>query len=146
MLFSWQTYEGFQITCKSISECVSFLLSKGMELIWLNLSAKILWNTLATSAKLGAGQKIQIYFNLDTKITLYPSNAKFHIFQAKKNMGGMIRSVAGKLSLMICSKTYTKQDIRLVIYYHTPNSMSFVSFLDRFSYYIIIEWQYINTL
>ena len=33
MFISWQTYEGFQITCKSIPECVAFLLSEGMELI-----------------------------------------------------------------------------------------------------------------
>ena len=33
IFISWQTCEGFQIICKSIPECVSFLLSEGMEFI-----------------------------------------------------------------------------------------------------------------
>ena len=33
MYISWQTYEGFQITCKSIPGCASFLLSEVMEFI-----------------------------------------------------------------------------------------------------------------
>ena len=30
---SWQLYAGFQITCRAIPKCLSFLLSKGMEFI-----------------------------------------------------------------------------------------------------------------
>ena len=97
MFISWQTYEGFQIRCKSIPECVSFLLSEGMEFI---LTESFCQDSLAINAKLGAGQKIQIYLNSDTMITLYAYNAMFHILQATC-MVGMIGSLAGKMPLMM---------------------------------------------
>ena len=95
MFISWQTYEGFQIRCKSIPECVSFLLSEGMEFI---LTERFCQDTI--NAKLGAGQKIQIYLNSDKMITLYAYNAMFHILQATY-MVGMIGSLAGKMPLMM---------------------------------------------
>ena len=101
MFISWLACEGFQITFKSIPECVSLLLTEGMEFILLKVSARILWrNTLAVYAKLGAGQKIQIYLYSDTTITLYASNAMFNILQATY-MVGMMGSLAGKISLMM---------------------------------------------
>ena len=64
------------------------------------LTERFCQDSLAINAKLGAGQKIQIYLNSDTMITLYAYNAMFHILQATC-MVGMIGSLAGKMPLMM---------------------------------------------
>ena len=52
----------------------------------------------------------------------------------------MLGSVAGKISLMMLFQNVSlKEDIRVIIYYHTPNSLSFVNLLGGFNYYIITE-------
>ena len=55
---------------------------------------------MAISTKLGAGKKIQIYFNLYATITLNASNEMCRILQAT-HMVSMIGSVAGKRSLTV---------------------------------------------
>ena len=112
MFFFWQTYEGFQITYKSIPECVSFLLSEGME---FTLTERFCQDTLEEyfgnqSKIVGRSENPDIFqfgYNDNTThiqrmfyILLHASNAMFHIFQAT-HMVGMIGSVAGKVSLMM---------------------------------------------
>ena len=83
MFISWQIYEGFQITCKSISECVSFLLSERMEFI---LTERFCQDPLeeyfSNQRKIGGRSENPDIFQFGYNDSTIRTNAIFHILQA----------------------------------------------------------------